>query len=577
MTPSPVRSTRGATGNAGGSAAGGITFPEPNPQNTGETRSMAKQLCFDTEARETLKTGVEKLAEAVKSTLGPRGRCAIIDRGWGGPNITKDGYTVADEVDLKNPYENMGAQLLKEAASKTNEVAGDGTTTATVLASAMYVSALRHLSAGANATALSRGLQEAASRVTEYLRKAARRVSLDDPDRLAQIATIAANNDRSVGAILIDALKRVGADGVINIEEGKGTETEVRVVEGMQFDRGYLSPHFADPKTMECEYRNCLVLIHEEKLSSVKTLVPLLEKASKAKRPLLIIAEDVDGEALATMVVNKLRGIVDCVAVKAPGYGDRRKAMLQDVAILTGAQTAVFKDLGVDLESLELRELGTAKKVTVTSDATTIVEGGGSQKALQDRVKQIRKEIESTDSNYDREKLEERLAKLSGGIAQINVGAATETEMKERKSRVKDAQASVKAALDGGILPGGGVALLRASTQVNISDLEDDALTGARVLLDAIRAPFHQIVENAGGHGPVAAEKVLSEKSKTFGYDAENDAYGDLLECGVIDPFKVTSTALQNAASVATVLVSTNCLVTNVPDEDEEEGEEDLD
>ena len=536
---------------------------------------MAKQLCFDVDAREALKQGVLKLARAVKTTLGPRGRCAVIDRGWGGPNITKDGYTVADEVELSDPYENMGAQLLKEAASKTHDVSGDGTTTATLLAEALYTKALRHLVSGANVAQINRGVQEAADAVVERLRKDSRKVSVDAPDRLRQIAAIAANNDNDLGGILIDALEQVGGDGVINIEEGKGTQTEVKVVEGMQFDRGYLSPHFVtDTKTLECEHKNCLVLIHEEKLTNIAPLIPLLEKASKANRPLLVIAEDIEGEALATMVVNKLRGIVNCVAVKAPGYGDRRKAMLQDIATLTGARSPVFKDMGTELESLSIKDLGSAKTITVTAETTTIVEGDGSSAEISGRVKQIRKEIESTESSYDREKLEERLAKLAGGVAQINVGAATETEMKEKKARIKDAQASVKAALEEGILPGGGVALMRAADDLDLEQWKGDVRAGAQVLQDALRAPFHQIVENAGEHGAVTASRVLKERKKSYGYNAETREFCDLFESGVIDPCKVTTTALTNAVSAASMLISTNCLIADIKEDADEAGDE---
>ncbi len=535
---------------------------------------MAKQLCFDVEAREALKEGVQKLARAVKTTLGPRGRCAVIDRGWGGPNITKDGYTVADEVELTDPYENMGAQILKEAASKTHDVSGDGTTTATILAEAMFTKALRHLVAGANVAQINRGLHEVSAQIVEQLRKDARKVSLESPDRLRQIAAIAANNDSELGSILINALEKVRADGVINIEEGKGTDTEVKVVEGMQFDRGYLSPHFVtDQKSLECEYRNCLVLIHEEKLSSIKPLIPLLEQASKANKPLLVIAEDVEGEALATLVVNKLRGIVNCVAVKAPGYGDRRKAMLQDIATLTGVRTPVFKDTGTDMESLTLNDLGTAKKVTVTSDATTIVEGAGSSADINGRIKQIRREMELTDSSYDKEKLEERLAKLAGGVAQINVGAATETEMKEKKMRIKDAQASVKAALEEGILPGGGVALLRAAENLDVDHWKGDVRSGAEIIQNALREPFHQIMENAGENGAVMAARVLRERKKSHGYNAETREFVDLIEDGVIDPCKVTTTALSNAVSAAAMLISTNCLVADIKEDEDEAAE----
>ena len=535
---------------------------------------MAKQLCFDVEAREALKEGVQKLARAVKTTLGPRGRCAVIDRGWGGPNITKDGYTVADEVELTDPYENMGAQILKEAASKTHDVSGDGTTTATILAEAMFTKALRHLVAGANVAQINRGLHEVSAQIVEQLRKDARKVSLESPDRLRQIAAIAANNDSELGSILINALEKVRADGVINIEEGKGTDTEVKVVEGMQFDRGYLSPHFVtDQKSLECEYRNCLVLIHEEKLSSIKPLIPLLEQASKANKPLLVIAEDVEGEALATLVVNKLRGIVNCVAVKAPGYGDRRKAMLQDIATLTGVRTPVFKDTGTDMESLTLNDLGTAKKVTVTSDATTIVEGAGSSADINGRIKQIRREMELTDSSYDKEKLEERLAKLAGGVAQINVGAATQTDMKEKKMRITAAQASVKAALEEGILPGGGVALLRAAENLDVDHWKGDVRSGAEIIQNALREPFHQIMENAGENGAVMAARVLRERKKSHGYNAETREFVDLIEDGVIDPCKVTTTALSNAVSAAAMLISTNCLVADIKEDEDEAAE----
>ena len=535
---------------------------------------MAKQLCFDVEAREALKDGVLKLARAVKSTLGPRGRTAVIDRGWGGPTITKDGYTVADEVDLSNPYENMGAQLLKEAASKTNDVSGDGTTTATVLGEALYVLALRHLVSGANVAQINRGIHEATTKVIERLKKDSKKVSLATPDRLLQVATIASNNDKTLGNTLVDALKRVGANGVINIEEGKGTETTVKVVEGMQFDRGYLSPHFVtDTKTLETEYKNCLVLIHEEKISSIKPLIPLLEKASKANRPLLIIAEDVDGEALTTLVVNKLRGVVHCVAVKAPGYGDRRKAMLEDIAVLTGAKVAVFQEMGTKLEKRALTHPGGAKKISVSADNTTIVEGKGTSSAIEARIKAIRNEISNTDSSYDREKLEERLARLAGGVAQIQVGAATETEMKERKARIKDAQSSVRAALEEGILPGGGVALLRASQDLDLKPWDGDVRIGAMILKEALRSPFLQIVRNAGAQPEVVASKVLKEKSKSFGWNAETATYEDLDAAGIIDPCKVTVSALTNAVSAATMLISTNCLISNVPEKsDDDQG-----
>jgi chaperonin GroEL len=544
---------------------------------------MAKQLCFDTDAREALKLGVQKLARAVKSTLGPRGRAAVIDKGYGGPTITKDGYTVADEIDLKDKYENLGAQLLKEAASKTNDVAGDGTTTATVLAEALFLSGLRHVTAGANTMEIIRGIREAADTVIEQLSKKAQKVGITDQARIAQIAAIAANNDKEIGDILFKAFKAVGPDGVINIEEGKGTETEVKVVDGMQFDRGYLSPHFAtDQKTLEAELKDAYVLIHEDKISNIKKLIPLLETVSRANKPLLVIAEDVEGEALATLVVNKLRGIVNVVAVKAPGYGDRRKAMLEDIAALTGAE-AVFKDLGTDLEKITLKQLGRAKKIVVTADTTTIVEGGGKPSETSARVKQIRREIETTESNYDKEKLQERLARLAGGIAQVNVGAATETEMKEKKARIKDAHSSIKAALEEGIVPGGGVALARlAETIAKKGAGETDVASGYAILRQALSAPLRQIAENAGAQGAVVLKHVLDDKSFSMGYNADTGQYVDLVEAGIVDPAKVTRTALQNAVSVATVLLSTNCLVTDAPKKKEDDeggggGMEDMD
>jgi chaperonin GroEL len=545
---------------------------------------MAKQLCFDTDAREALKIGVQKLARAVKSTLGPRGRAAVIDKGYGGPTITKDGYTVADEIDLKDKYENLGAQLLKEAASKTNDVAGDGTTTATVLAEALYLNGLKHVTAGANTMEIIRGIREGSEAVVEQLKKRAQKVSISDQGRIAQIAAIAANNDKEIGDILFKAFKDVGEDGVINIEEGKGTETEVKVVDGMQFDRGYLSPHFAtDQKTLEADLKDAYILIHEDKISNIKKLIPLLEAVSRANKPLLIIAEDVEGEALATLVVNKLRGIVNCVAVKAPGYGDRRKAMLEDLALLTGAE-AVFKDLGGDVEKVTLKQLGRAKKVTVTADTTTIVEGAGKPADVSGRIKQIRREIESTESTYDKEKLQERLAKLAGGVAQINVGAATETEMKEKKARIKDANSAIKAALAEGIVPGGGVALARlAETIAKKGNGESDLASGYMILSQALSAPLRQIAENAGAQGAVVLKRVLDQKSFNAGYNADTGEYCDLVEAGIIDPAKVTRTALQNAVSVATVLLSTNCLVTDAPkkkaDSDDEGagGMEDMD
>ena len=544
---------------------------------------MAKQLCFDAEAREALKNGVTKLARAVKSTLGPRGRCAVIDKGYGGPTITKDGYTVADEIDLKDKFENLGAQLLKEAASKTNDVAGDGTTTATVLAEAVFLQGLKHMTAGANVTRLNRGIREASDIVLEELKKKSQKVSVRDEAKLGQVASIAANGDKEIGDAIVKAFKAVTGEAsdfdpknaVITVEEGKGIDTEVKVVEGMQFDRGYLSPHFVtDQKTLEAEYKDCLVLVHEDKISNIKKLIPLLEAASKANKPLLIIAEDVEGEALATLVVNRLRGIVNCVAVKAPGYGDRRKAMLEDIAILTGAK-AVFKDLGEDVEKLTLKDLGRVKRVTVGSEATTLVEGFGKPADVAARRKQIRKEIENTDSNYDKEKLQERLAKLESGVATINVGASTETEMKEKKARMKDALSAVKAALEEGLVPGGGTALARLSAALKNKTAGDhDVDTGYEIVREALSAPLRQIAENSGVSGAVVLKRVLGDSKFAVGYDAETGKYGDLYEAGVVDPAKVVRTALVNATSVATLLLSTSCLVTEAPKKAEDAGDD---
>ena len=541
---------------------------------------MAKQLCFDADAREALRNGVVKLARAVKSTLEPRGRCAVIDKGWGGPTITKDGYTVADEIDLKDKYENLGAQLLKEAASKTNDVAGDGTTTATVLAEAIYLQGLRHMTAGANVTRLNRGIREAADVVLAELTKKSQKVGVKDEARIGQVASIAANGDREIGDAIVKAFKAVAGSGdfdpknaVITVEEGKGIDTEVKVVEGMQFDRGYLSPHFVtDAKTLEAELKDALILIHEDKISNIKKLIPILEAASKANKPLVIIAEDVEGEALATLVVNKIRGIVNCCAVKAPGYGDRRKAMLEDIAVLTGAKP-VFKDLGEDLEKLTLKDLGRAKRVTVAAEVTTIVEGAGKPADVSGRRKQIRREIEETDSNYDREKLQERLAKLESGVATINVGAATETEMKEKKARMKDALAAVRAALEEGLLPGGGTALARLATNLKDKpDVDHDVEVGFQIVRAALTAPLKQIAENAGASGPVVLRRVLDEAKFAFGYDADVGEYKDLVEAGVVDPAKVVRSALVNAVSVATLLLSTSCLVTEAPKKKDDEA-----
>ena len=530
---------------------------------------MAKQMVFEDEARQPLAVGVSKLARAVISTLGPRGRNAVLDKGWGAPKVTKDGVTVAEDIDLDDPYENLGAQLVKEAASKTNDVAGDGTTTATVLAEAIYKEGLRMVAAGADPMELSRGIAKATETVVGAIKRMAKPVDEKCKKEITQIATIAGNNDPAVGQVLADAFVKVGKDGVITVEEGRTSETYVDVVEGMQFDRGYLSPHFVtnqDAQTVE--FDKCLVLIHEDKISSAKDLVPLLEAVSKANKPLLVIAEDIEGEALATLVVNKMRGILNVCAVKAPGYGYRRKAMLGDIATLTGAH-AIFKDLGVKLDAVQLSDLGTAKKLLITADDTTIVSGGGSKSDIEDRVDQIRKEMETTTSDYDREKLEERLAKLAGGVAQINCGAATETEMKERKALLEDAKAATQAALEEGIVPGGGVALLRSAKVLNKCDLPGDQALGAKIVQNVLDAPLRAIAENAGLDGAVVVNRVLRMKGKADGYDADRDKYCDLVEAGIIDPAKVVRAALQNAASVAGLLLTTSCLITDIPSKEE--------
>ncbi|MBN1394997.1 MAG: chaperonin GroEL [Pirellulales bacterium] len=530
---------------------------------------MAKQLVFEDEARQPLAAGVSKLARAVVSTLGPRGRNAVLDKGWGAPKITKDGVTVAKDIDLDDPYENLGAQLAKEAASKTADVAGDGTTTATLLTEAIYQEGLRMVAAGADPMALGRGIHAAKEAVIKTLEKMAAPINEKDKKEIAQVATIAGNNDPTIGSFLAEAFLKVGKNGVITVEEGKQSETTVDVVEGMQFDRGFISPHFVtnqDAQTVEFE--KCLVLIHEDKISNAKNLIPLLEAVSKAGKPLLVIAEDIEGEALATLVVNKLRGILNVVAVKAPGYGDRRKAMLGDIATLTGAN-AIFKDLGISLDSVKISDLGTAKKVLVTSEDTTIVGGAGDKKAIEGRVEQIRREMETTTSDYDREKLEERLAKLAGGVAQINVGAATETEMKERKALMEDAKSATKAALEEGIVPGGGVALLRCEKAVDKLELFGDEAIGAKIVRNVLDAPLRAIAENAGLDGAVVVNRVRQMNGKADGYDAERDAYCDLVEAGIIDPAKVVRSALQNAASTAVLLLTTSCLVTDIPKEEE--------
>jgi len=528
-----------------------------------------KELAFEADARARLLAGVEKLAAAVKPTLGPRGRNAILDKSWGGPTVTKDGVTVAEEIELIDKNENLGAKLVKEAASKTSKIAGDGTTTATVLTEALFREAYKNLAAGADAMALNRGMQTAAMAVIEKLTALAKPVDITKIDNIINVASVSANNDAEIGKIMAEAFQRVGKDGVITVEEGKSFETTVEFVEGMQFDRGYLSPHFVtDPERMVCELEKPYILIHEEKISNVAKLVPLLERTAKAKRPLLIIAEDVESEALATLVVNKLKGVLQVAAVKAPGYGDRRKAMLQDIAVLTGAEP-IFKDLGIDLENISIKDLGQAKKITIDNDNTIIVQGAGSQDAISGRIKQIKGEIETTTSDYDREKLQERLAKLTGGVAQINVGAASEAELKERKARIEDALHATRAALEEGIVPGGGVALIRCMDAVKQLKLSGDEQTGADILAKALRMPCYYIADNAGATANLVTNKVAEGKGG-FGYNANTDRYEDLLNTGVIDPAKVTRIALQNAVSIAGLLLTTDCLVTEKPQDKEE-------
>jgi chaperonin GroEL len=526
---------------------------------------MAKQLQFDESARQALLRGVEKLARAVKATLGPAGRNVILDKKFGSPTITKDGVSVAKEIDLECPYENMGAQLIREVSSKTSDIAGDGTTTATVLAEAIYKEGLRNVTAGANPISLQRGILKATAAICEQLKAISKPVS--DAKEIAQVASISANSDPEIGGIIADAMDKVGKDGTITVEEAKGLDTTLDVVEGMQFDKGYLSPYFVtNPDSMEALLENAYILIHEKKISSLKDMLPLLEKVAKTSRPLLIIAEDVEGEALATLVVNKLRGILNIAAVKAPGFGDRRKAMLEDIAILTGGRV-ITEDLGIKLESVELSDLGEAKRISISKEDTTIVEGGGTSEAITGRVNQIRRQIDDTTSDYDREKLQERLAKLAGGVAVINVGAATETEMKEKKMRVEDALQATRAAVEEGIIPGGGTALIRAQAQLGDLKLEGDELTGAGIVARAVESPLRQLVINAGREGALVVERVKAGKGNE-GYNVATDKYEDLIASGVVDPTKVTRTALQNAASIAGLLLTTECIVTELPEKE---------
>ena len=526
----------------------------------------AKQLQFDENARHTLLRGVEKLAKAVKATLGPSGRNVILDKKFGSPTITKDGVTVAKEIELEDPYENMGAQLVREVASKTSDVAGDGTTTATILAESIYREGLRNVTAGANPTSLQRGIMKGVEAIVEDLKKLSKKVS--DRTEIAQVATVSANWDKTIGEIIADAMDKVGKDGTITVEEAKSIETTLDVVEGMQFDKGYLSPYFVtNAEAMEAILENAYILIYEKKISSLKDLLPLLEKVAKAGRPLLIISEDVEGEALATLVVNKLRGTLQVCAVKAPGFGDRRKAMLEDIAVLSGGRL-ISEDLGIKLENIKLEDLGRAKRVTVDKENTTIVEGEGKKADIQGRVAQIRRQIEETTSDYDREKLQERLAKLAGGVAVINVGAATETEMKEKKARVEDALHATRAAVEEGIVPGGGVALLRAQKALdNMKNLEGDEKVGVAIVRRAIEEPTRQLADNAGREGALVVEEVKKRKGNE-GYDVANDEYTDLVKAGIVDPTKVTRSALQNAASIAGLLLTTEALVTEIPEKE---------
>ena len=526
----------------------------------------AKQLAFESEAQQAILAGVEKLAAAVKSTFGPRGRNAVLDKGWGAPNVTKDGVTVAEEIELVNKYENMGAQLVKEAASKTSDVAGDGTTTATVLAEAIYKAGLRNVVAGHDPNGINRGIEAAVRAVVAKLKSLSRPVDSRKQDDIINIATISANNDRTIGKILAECYEKVGKDGVITVEEGRSLETTFEVVEGMQFDRGYLSPHFVtNPDNMEVVLEKCFVLAYEDKISSVTKLVPLLEKIAQAKRPLLIVAEDVEGEALATLVVNKLRGILSVAAVKAPAYGDRRKAMLEDLAILTGAKP-IFKDLGIEIDTVSIADLGQAKRIRIDADNTTIIEGAGDSGAIKGRIEQIRREIETTTSDYDREKLQERLAKLAGGVAQISVGAPTETALKERKALVEDALHATRAAIEEGVVPGGGVALVRTRAALdNVRVKGDDEKVGVDIIRQAIAVPLQQIAANAGYEPAVVLKKVEASNGPSFGFNADTGDYGDLMKQGVIDPTKVVRSALENGSSVARILLSTACLIAEKP------------
>ena len=528
---------------------------------------MAKQLLYSDEARRKILAGVEKLSKAVVVTLGPKGRNVVLDKKFGSPTITKDGVTVAKEIELDDPFENMGAEMVKEVASKTSDNAGDGTTTATLLAEAIYREGLKNVTAGANPMALKRGIEKAVEEVIEQLKKISKPIGKDKKE-ISQVASIAANNDKTIGDQIAEAMEKVGKDGVITVEEAKSTETTVKVVEGMQFDQGYLSPYFVtDAEKMEAVLEDPYILIHEKKISNIKEMLPLLERIAKTGKPLLIIAEEVEGEALATLVINKIRGTFACCAVKAPGYGDRRKAMLEDIAVLTGG-LAVTEDLGKKLENIDVNDLGRAKRVTVDKENTTLVEGSGKSSDIKGRIEQIKTQISKTDSDYDKEKLQERLAKLSGGVAVINVGAATETEMKEKKARVEDALHATRAAVEEGIVPGGGVALLRCIPMLEKMKLSGDEQVGVEIVKRALEEPIRQIVGNAGLEGSVVTEHVKNEKDVSVGYDVMQADYVDMIKSGVIDPTKVTRTALQNASSIAGLLLTTECVVTDIPEKE---------
>ncbi len=529
----------------------------------------AKKIAFDQEAREAIRRGVAKLTRAVKVTLGPSGRNVVLEKSFGSPTVTKDGVTVAKEIELEDAYENMGAQMVKEVASKTSSVAGDGTTTATIYAEAIFTEGLKNVASGANANQIQRGINMAVEAIVDELKKMSKKV--DSSKEIAQVGTSSANQDEQIGKMIADAMDKVGKDGVITVEEGKSLETKVELVEGMQFDKGYLSPHFVtDTQAMEAVLEDAYILIHEKKISSARDLVPLLSKVAEAGKPILIIAEDIEGEALATLVVNKLRGTLKCAAVKAPGFGDRRKAMLEDIAIVTGG-TAIFEELGIKLENIEMNQLGRAKKIRIDKDNTTIIEGAGDEKAIKGRIEQLKHEIEVTTSDYDREKLQERLAKLAGGVAVIKVGAATEVAMKEKKARVEDALHACRAAVEEGIIPGGGVAIIRAARKVLDGVAKkadnDDQRIGVEIVRRAVEAPIKQIAENAGVDGSVVAQKVKESSDPCFGYNALTHEYGDLMKMGVIVPTKVERCALQNAASIASLLLTTDAVVSEIKEE----------